>query len=140
MEKKRTEDLMQDLMESKSIDEYVKNSSNHFVDTEISNELNAILKSKGLIKSEVIKKADINEIYGFQIFSGIRNPSRDKLIALCFGMELDVDETQSLLKVAGFAQLYPKKKRDSIILFGIKNRKNIMVVNESLFENAEDTL
>lgn len=140
MEKKPTDELMQELMKSTNMDDYLKDSENHFINSEISNALNTLLISKDFKKSEVIRNANINEIYGFQIFSGIRKPSRDKLIALCIGMKLSVDETQSLLKIAEFAPLYPKKKRDSIILFGIKNKTTIMKINESLYENAEDTI
>ena len=140
MKKKPTDELMQELMTSTNMNEYLKDSESHFVDSEISSALHAMLKSKGLKKSEVIKKANINEIYGFQIFSGIRNPSRDKIVALSIGMKLSVDETQSLLKIAECAPLYPKKKRDSIILFGIKNESTIIEINESLYENSEDTI
>lgn len=106
----------------------------------MSDALTEILKLKELTKSEVIKNADINEIYGFQIFSGVGNPSRGKLISLCIGMKLNIDETQELLKIAGFAPLYPKNKRDSIIIFGIRNNHNVMTINESLYENLENTI
>ena len=45
----------------------------------------------------------------------------DKLIALCFGMMLDIDETDDLLKYAGYNPLYARNKRDSIIIFAISN-------------------
>jgi len=47
------------------------------------------------------------------------NPSRNRLLCLCYGLEATVDETQELLKLCGMAQLYPKLKRDAIIYYGL---------------------
>ena len=41
-----------------------------------------LLEEKSLKKSTVIKNSELNEIYGYQIFSGKRIPSRDKLISI----------------------------------------------------------
>ena len=77
---------------------------------------------------------------GYQIFSGVRNPSRDSLISICIAMELSINETQEILKVASFAELYPKSKRDSIIINGISNQKSVAQINEILYDNREATL
>ncbi len=41
----------------------------------------------------------MSEIYLHQIFAGRRNPSRNRLLCLCYGLEATVDETQELLKL-----------------------------------------
>ena len=61
----------------------------------------------------------MSEVYLHQVFSGRRNPSRSRLLCLCFGLNASLEETQELLKQCGFAQLYPKDRRDAIILYGI---------------------
>ena len=55
-------------------------------------------------------------------------------------MELDVDETQYLLRIGGFAELYPKNKRDAIIINGIASKLSVAKINENLYDNGEDTL
>ena len=107
---------------------------------ELSTYLSNILKKKSLVKSAVIKKSELSEVMGYQIFSGTRNPSRDSLISVCVAMEFDIEETQKLLKVAQFAPLYPKNKRDSIMINGITNQKSVAQINEILYDNGEDTL
>ena len=77
---------------------------------------------------------------GYQIFSGTHNPSRDSLVSVCIAMTLDIEETQELLRVAQFAPLYPKNIRDSIIINGIATKKSVAEINESLYDNGEDTL
>ena len=84
--------------------------------------------------------SELNEIYGYQIFSGKRIPSRDKLISISFGLELSLEETQTLLKYAGFAPLYPKQKRDSLLIWGKNHQFSIYQINELLYTENEDTL
>ena len=137
---KTTNELMDELMKAHNIGEYLKANSEHMISDELPTYLSNILKKKSLVKSAVIKRSELSEVMGYQIFSGTRNPSRDSLISICIAMELDVEQTQELLKVAQFAPLYPKSKRDCIIINGIANRKSVTQINESLYDNAENTL
>jgi transcriptional regulator with XRE-family HTH domain len=99
------------------------------------------MEEKGMSKAEIIRKSELNENYVYQLFSGIKSsPSRDKLICIAIGMELSVEGVNSLLKLAGLLPLYPKVSRDSIIIIGINNGKNVVEINEELFENSEETL
>lgn len=140
MIKKPTDELMESLNSSPSIDNYLQKEQDYLITASLSVYLNQLISDKGLKKSQVIKDAELNEIYGYQIFSGKRLPSRDKLIALAFGMILSLEETQQLLKYAGFSPLYPKNKRDSIIIWGISHHLNICQTNEELYNQAEETL
>ena len=140
MLKKPTDDLMNELLKANNIKEYLKENSKYMVSDEIATYLNNIIAKKGLVKSEVIKKTEFSEVMGYQIFSVIRRPSRDSLICICNAMELSLDETQSLLKIAGFSALYPKIKRDSIIILGFNEGKPVNKINEALYESGEKTL
>ena len=105
MIKKPTNELMDALTRNSSIDGYLNKEKEFLIDMSVSEMLGFLLQEKNLQKSAVIKKAQLNEIYGYQILAGKRMPSRDKLIALAFGMELSLEETQQLLKYAGFSTL-----------------------------------
>ena len=137
---KSTNQLMDELMKASNIGEYLKVNSEHMISDELSVYLTNILEKKGFVKSAVIKKSELSEVMGYQIFSGVRNPSRDSLISICVAMELDIEEIQEILKVASFAELYPKSKRDSIIINGIGNKKSVAQINEALYDNEENTL
>ena len=140
MSDKPTVELMQALSNAESIDSYIENNNRFLIESELPEYLNRLCTEKGLTKAKIIKRAEMNEIYAYQIFSGKRMPSRDKLLCLCLGMELNSEETNKLLKTVGFAPLYPKNKRDSIILFGFEKRQSVMTINEGLYENEEKTL
>ncbi len=102
--------------------------------------LDRLMKEKGLKKSQVIKSSELSEVYAYQIFSGIRVPERRKLLCLAIGMELTIDETQTLLKCAGYPPLYVKRPVDSAVIYGICKRLSIVEINEMLFENNLETL
>lgn len=76
-----------------------------------------LCEHKGLVREHVIRCADIERGYGHQIFRGIREPSRDKVLQLAFGLGLDVQGAQSLLRAAEKSPLYPRLQRDAAILF-----------------------
>ena len=137
---KPTDDLMKELTCSEDLDQYIKNNKAYFTDTSLAEALNQKLEEKGLQKSVVIKAAEINEIYGYQIFSGKRIPSREKLLCILIGMKLFLSETQQLLKLAGYAPLYPKNVRDSIVISGLQNACSVMEINELLYDHQEPTL
>lgn len=140
MIKKLTDELMEELKQSGNIERYIKENEKYLIDLSLAEHLSQLTEEKQLVKSHVIKGAEINEIYGYQIFSGKRMPSRDKLICLCVSMNLDLNETQTTLKIARFAPLYPKVKRDSIIILGIEASLNVCNINCALFEEHEATL
>ncbi len=137
---KSTKELMDELMKANNIGDYLKANSEHMISGELSTYLSNILKKKGLVKSAVIKKSELSEVMGYQIFSGTRNPSRDSLICICVAMALDIDEAQEILRISRFSPLYPKNKRDCIIINGIANKKSVAEINESLYDNIENTL
>ncbi|MBR0277767.1 MAG: hypothetical protein IJQ50_04835 [Clostridia bacterium] len=104
------------------------------VDNPVCEYLVAIVEEKGLQKADVIRKSNIQTNYAYQIFSGLKIPSRDKLIALCFGLELGLSEAQTLLKYTGYAQLYPRIKRDSIIIKALEKHMDVIDCNITLDE------
>lgn len=137
---KSTDQLMNELMKAHNISNYLKENSVYMISDELPTYLTNILKKKKLVKSAVIKNSELSEVMGYQIFSGTRKPSRDSLLSICIAMQLDVEETQEILKIAQFASLYPKSKRDCIIINGIATGKSVAQINETLYELNENTI
>ena len=140
MNNKPTNELLKELNSVNNIDEYFKENKDVLIDFTIAEYLYDVFKEKCLVKSQVFRKAEIDEIYGYQIFGGLKNPSRNTLIAICIGAGFTLNEIQTALKIAGYASLYVKNKRDCIILYGINNHKNVCEINEMLYDKNEDTL
>ena len=134
---KKTDELLKILNDSHDIDGVLQDHEEEFIQVSISEYLTALIEQKNLVKSEIIKRSGIDRVYGYQILNGTRTPSRDKLIQLSFGMQLGFRETQRLLAYNGFAQLYAKNRRDSIIIFAIKEKKSVIELNLLLDKNKE---
>lgn len=133
-ENKSTMDLMDSLAQSHNLQSFMTQNENNFRQEDIPAYLQALLKEKHLKKSQVIREAMINEVYGYQIFSGAKTPRRDKLLCLALAMKLTLEETQKLLRDCGFSPLYVRHRRDCIILHGILEQKSVIEVNSILDE------
>ena len=140
MKEKPTGDLTEGLMSQPNLDEYIKANQRYFSDSTIADLLLTIYARKQVSKASLARMAGMSEVYLHQVFSGRRNPSRDRLLCLCIGLEASLDETQRLLKHASYAQLYPRNKRDSIIIYGIFHRASLHEINDKLFAENEKTL
>lgn len=130
---KDTSEIVKELKLSPDFQTFYNENKDQMVLVNLAEMLNELLQIKGLKKSYVIKNAEISEIYGYQIFSGVRVPERKKLICLAISMGLNIDETQKLLKCAGYPQLYVKKPFDSAILYGICKEMSVVEINELLY-------
>lgn len=100
---------------------------------------NSYLEKKKISKAEVIQKSGIARTYGYQILQGERCPSRDKVLALALAAGMDKKEVNRCLKIAGMNELYPKVRRDAIILFALDKSLGMLDLDELLYEMGEPT-
>ena len=137
---KDTSEIAKELGLCPDFQTFYAENKDYMVSDNLSALLAQLLESKGLKKAQVIKKAELSEVYGYQIFSGVRVPERKKLLCLAIGMELNIEETQQLLKCAGYSQLYVKLPFDSIVLYGLCKGLSVIQINELLYEYSLETL
>ena len=138
--KKDTSKILEELKECSDFKKFYSENRENISDTALSEYLGKLMAEKGLTKSAVIKASELSEIYAYQIFSGVRRPERKKLLALTVGMGLDLEETQRLLQVAGYPELYVKNTFDCIVMFGICKKMNVMSINELLYDYGAETI
>ncbi|NDL66927.1 XRE family transcriptional regulator [Anaerotalea alkaliphila] len=113
----KTERLLGELKESASIFSYITRNEPVLEALPLTEYLEFLGDWKKLKKSQAIRLSGLNRNYAYQIYSGLKHPSRDKLVLLSFGYSLDLEETQKLLAVGGFCLLSPRSKRDSVVIF-----------------------
>lgn len=140
MEHERTEKLFNEIRESQDVYSYISKYDTDFPTISLPDFIDLIIQKKELKKSHVVKKADLNRTYAYQIMSGQKKASRSKMIRLAYGLNLNLEETQKLLKISEFNPLSPKNKRDAIIIFAICNEHDIDRINDVLFENNEESI
>ena len=69
MTKKSTNELMDALNSSQSIEHYIQSEKEHLIESPLCDYLNQLADKKELKKSQIIHDSELNEIYGYQIFS-----------------------------------------------------------------------
>ena len=75
------------------------------------------MMEKSLKEVDVFSIAGIDYQYGNKILRGQRVvKQRDIILRICLAMQLNFDETQKAIKLYGLEPLYPKRKRDAIII------------------------
>ncbi len=127
-----TSTLLQKLFKTSSITRFIKHYDEQMKPTYFSEYLSILCKNRKTISEHVIIKSGIERTYGHQIFNGRRKPSRDKVIQLAFGFGMNYDEAQELLKVARKSPLYPKIKRDAVVIYALKHKLTIGDVQATL--------
>ncbi len=140
MEAKTTEELRHEIKAATDIEDYLKGNEKELIKCTLSEHLNTLLSEKGIKKADVVRGSLLNRAYVYQIFSGEKTPSRNKLIAIAFGLGLSGAETQTLLKISGNRELYARDERDAIILFALQRNKSIFETNNLLFDHDFETL
>ena len=134
---KSTFNLENELIKSESLASFLEENQKELAEPSLVSQFQELLDAKGLTKADVVKESNLNTVYAYQILSGARRPSRDKLLSLCFAMKATLEETQTLLRRNEFAPLYVKNRRDSIIIYALSRGQNLIEVNNTLYEHGE---
>lgn len=140
--KKSTGDLMTILKNKHSVDEYFAENDGELFFGTLAEMLDHYRNRKGLSKAEVARRSEIKREYCYELLRGekAKKPSRDKVIMLCFGLRLNIDECQQVLKKSGYAPLYARDTRDSIIIFSVNNGISVVKTNIKLEEYGLELL
>ena len=121
--------------------QYISQNLKFVPDESFSECLIRMIDERGLLDPEVYKKANIDRKH----FNHIKNdkhykPKKETAVALAIGLQLDLEDTNTLLERAGFV-LSRSSKFDLIIKYCIENNiYNIYQINEILFEEDQKTL
>lgn len=136
MNEKSTDELKHEITIATDIEDYLTENKEHLLKDTLAEHLHMLLAQKGLRRADVIRGSLLGRAYVYRIFAGDKIPSRDKLIALSFGLKLSAEETQKLLKISGNRELYARDERDALLLFALQRNRNIMDANGMLLDHG----
>ena len=120
-----TSELLKMVFKTKTLNKVFDTSEKNFDLPSFNEYITKLCIDKNEVAEHIIVRSGIERTYGHKIFAGTRNPSRDTVIQLAFGFRLNFDETQQLLKIARMSALYPRVKRDIVLIYCLHNGLSI---------------
>ena len=99
-----------------------------------------LLEEKGLKPKEMIQRCQLGRSYFYHILSGKKIPSRNMVLRLCLCAGANLEQTGRLLRLAGCAGLYPKLRRDALLIFALEQQMDMHRANTLLLEEGETPL
>ena len=130
--KMTTTALLRAMFKASSLDEYLEENADEMNTTPFSKYITDLCEKAKKTRGSIFEKGDIDRDFGYKLFKGTRNPSRDTVIRLAFGFEADISLTQELLKQANMFMLHPRIQRDATILRCIYEKKTILQTQTEL--------
>lgn len=121
-----TQTLMKRLIQTVDFEQFKTQYYDAFNVLTLSEYLKRLCEERGIAHEQIIKRACLDRTYGHQIFCGLRQPTRDKVIQLAFGFGMSLEETQALLKIAHHSALYPRIERDAAISFCLHKKMSFL--------------
>ena len=126
-------DIMANMLNQEiSITDFMDENSDSFLNLKLHQYLEELINEKGWTKAKIIRDSGINRRFFFDILSGKRNPSRDYVIRILIALQTPLKNVQWLLKANGYAQLYARDKRDSVIIYTINHQHSVDECNRML--------
>ncbi|WP_294439704.1 XRE family transcriptional regulator [uncultured Slackia sp.] len=133
-----TEDLLARLLTAEKPESYLDQGET--IDRTLPDYLFELLADRGMKRAEVVRGSGVNVTVVYDIFAGKSVPGRDRAIMLAFGLKCDLRETQRLLRLAGASELWPKVRRDAIIIWCINQGMTRSECDDELWRLGEKTL
>lgn len=141
MEYKRTDDLLEQLkLQNISYEDYLSGNEDSFVVKDLTAFWKKTIKKSKMAKIDIINGADMGYTYFYNIIGGKSIPARDTIVKIYISMGLDIDDCQTALKLYNWAYLYPKNKRDSILIYALTHKLSLYEVEDMLVSQGEKGL
>ena len=121
-----TDELLTLLFKERNLEHFLQRNESAYLTASFSEYLNQWCRRHLDVPEQVIRRANLEKSYGHQLFSGKRNPSRDTVLQLAFAMEADLPQAQEMLRIARRSLLYPRIKRDAVLIYCLHNRISLL--------------
>lgn len=137
-EERLTEELLARLLASATPEAYLSEGTT--IDRTLPDYLHELLDQKGLKRSAVVRASGLNGTFVYDVFAGKSRLGRDNALMLAFGLGCTLRETQRLLRLDGVAELWPKVRRDAVIIWCVEHGLSRTQADDELYRLGEKTL
>ena len=113
------------------------------VDHQFTTELGKLIEQKGVSVLSIVEQTNVSKSY----INKLRNPSernvkpsRHVIINIALSIGATLDETNHLLKLARYQELYTRDKAESIIIWGMLKHLSGAQIREMLYDRGFDSM
>lgn len=135
-----TDELIKIIEGSSGFKDTMEEIGPDLVEKSFSQRLGELMERRGVKASELAELSLMSRSYVYQLCSGEREPGRDVVLRLALFLRAGIPETQRLLRAAGRGMLYPRVRRDAILLYALREELEIYAVDELLSGSGEEPL
>lgn len=133
-----TGELLEQLLNAPTPEAYLEQDL--VLDRTLPDYLEQLRSARGLKRSEIIRASGLNATFVYDVFKGKSRLGRDNAIMLALGMCCTPLETQRLLRLDGVAELWPKVRRDAVIIWCVEHGLSRQQTDDELYRLGEKTL
>lgn len=138
---KSTSELASQLLQSSSLEKFQRDNAQELNHPSALEYYTTLLQQHHFKnKSQAFDLTQYNSTYLYSVFRKERPLNRNLCRALALAIGCSLEETQTLLKYAGLAQLYPRNQRDMLIIFALNKGYSVPQLNNLLSANQEPLL
>jgi len=143
MDKKKTDELTRILEKTsgkQELEDYLDRLPGESVGTGPIDYFLSLPGPRAMTGKDLVLKSGIERSYLYQILNGRRTPSREKVLRLCIGAGLSLEETQRVLELGKLGVLYSRDRRDAILIFAIRSGLDTTETDDLLDQFGEALL
>lgn len=132
---KNTTELLHELEEAKTtkaFQDFLKNNDSEMNRDRFGDIVLQLCAKYEMTASSLQLQIAISKSQFYNLLNGTRNPSKESVFKIAFGLYITQNELNELLQAAGYQALDPKKREDAIIIFGLENKKEVAKIEELL--------
>lgn len=123
-----------------SYSDFLEKNSDCFIENDRTKMWQSVREKCVIPNNDIINRADIGYTFFYDIISDRKTPKREKIIRILLAMNASLDDCQKMLRLYNYANLYPKIKRDSAIIYAFNHSQSIYELNSVLEKTGEEKI
>lgn len=137
---KTTDELLLNLKRSKDIEQYFMANGEELLQEGLGDYLYQLLEKIEVSATQAAQRSLLSKSQVYNILNNQTKPSRAFVIQLSFGIRATLEQTQQMLRLSGNQRLYPRVKRDAILIFALDNKLSLEDAHELLVKRGVEGL
>lgn len=134
--KKTTDELFLNLKRSNNLEQYFMVNEKELIQEGPGDYLYHLLDEKKITATQAAQRSLLSKSQVYNILNNQTNPSREFVIQLSFGVQTTLEQTQQMLRLSNNQCLYPRVKRDAVLIFALENRLSLEDTHELLVKRG----